>query len=499
MSRLKSMFVCQECGAQSARWQGKCPECDSWNSLQEELQERKSMGISLSTGSGGTPVALDDVSAGAEDRFSTGSDELDRVLGGGLVAGSLVLLGGPPGIGKSTLLLQVARHLGLQRPPVLYVSGEESPRQIRMRAERLGPVPGGVLLLPETNLEAVEARLLEINPGLVIIDSIQTLFRSDLSPAPGSVTQVRECAASLMRLAKTRGFTVILVGHVTKGGEIAGPRVLEHLVDTVLHFEGHGLHSVRALRSVKNRFGGTHELGLFHMGSKGLDPIPDASRFFLSQRAEGAPGTVVFPSMEGTRPVLVEVQALVAESYIAQQGAPPARRAVGLDGNRLSLLLAVLQKRCGGLGLGMCDVYANVAGGVKLLEPALDLPLVLAIASSRHNKTLDPHSAACGEVGLGGEIRAVAGLEARLRELAKLGFRRCLVPARTDEADLPEDLGRLQPVRVASVAEALAALGLPTGASRGEEDPPGPVVDGEVAPRRRGRPRVLPARGPDEF
>lgn len=499
MARLKSTFICQECGAHSPRWQGKCPECDSWNSLQEELQERKSMGMSLSTGGGGKPVALDDVSAGAEERFSTGSGELDRVLGGGLVGGSLVLLGGPPGIGKSTLLLQVARHLGQSRPPVLYVSGEESPRQIRLRAERLGPVPGGVLLLPETNLEAIEARLLEIGPGLAIIDSIQTLFRSDLAPAPGSVTQVRECAASLMRLAKTRGFTVILVGHVTKGGEIAGPRVLEHLVDTVLHFEGHGLHSVRALRSVKNRFGGTHELGLFHMGARGLDPIPDASRFFLSQRAEGAPGNVVFPSMEGTRPVLVEVQALVAENGLAAQGVPPTRRAVGLDGNRLSLLLAVLQKNCGGLGLGKCDVYANVAGGIKLVEPALDLPLVLAVASSRHGHALEPDLAACGEVGLGGEIRAVTGLDARLRELAKMGFRRCLVPARADDLELPDDLGRLKLVRVASIGEALAAVGVSAG-GRGHRDEPGPVGEG-AGGGRRGR-RSRPGReeaGPDEF
>ncbi len=466
MARVRSVFACQECGGHSARWQGRCPECGAWNTLQEEAVERKSLGMALPSGSGAAPVPLDALEAEAEERFSTGLAELDRVLGGGLVRGSLVLLGGPPGIGKSTLLLQVARDLGTRRPPVLYVSGEESPRQIRLRAERLGPIPEGVLLLPETGLEAIEARVLEVSPGLVIVDSIQTLFRSDLAPAPGSVTQVRECAASLMRLAKARGFTVILVGHVTKGGEIAGPRVLEHLVDTVLHFEGHGLHTVRILRSVKNRFGGTHEVGLFQMGAGGLDPIPDASGFFLSHRAQGAPGTVVFPSMEGSRPMLVEVQALVADSYLATQGVAPTRRAAGLDGNRLSLLLAVLQKRCAGLNLSQCDVFANVAGGMRLQEPALDLPLVLAIASSRADTALQGDVAACGEVGLTGEIRAVSGLDSRLREAAKLGFQRCLVPTRSLPGDLQKGLEGLQIVPVSTLAEALLAVGLPTAVRR---------------------------------
>lgn len=471
MAKVRTVFTCQECGGQSARWQGRCPECGAWNSLQEEATGRRSLGMALAAGTGAEPVALDSVLAGVEERFPSGLAELDRVLGGGFVPGSLVLLGGPPGIGKSTLLLQVARHVAARRPPVLYVSGEESPRQIRLRAERLGPVPSGVLLLPETSLEAVEARLQEVSPGVVIVDSIQTLFRSDLAPAPGSVTQVRECAASLMRLAKTRGYTVILVGHVTKGGEIAGPRVLEHLVDTVLHFEGHGLHSVRALRSVKNRFGGTHEVGLFQMGAGGLEPIPDASTFFLSQRARGAPGTVVFPSLEGTRPVLVEVQALVADNSMAQQGVPPTRRAAGLDGNRLSLLLAVLNKRCGGLDLGRCDVYANVAGGMRLQEPALDLPVALAIASSRSNEPLDPDTAACGEVGLGGEIRAVSGLDTRLQELAKLGFRRCLVPARALPDAFSKELEGLKVLPVGTLQEALGTLGLGSAARKAGASP----------------------------
>lgn len=469
MARSRSVFCCQACGAQAPRWQGRCPECGGWNTLQEEQTGRPgSQGMALALGTGASPVPLDGVEAQGDDRFSTGMAELDRVLGGGLVAGSLVLLGGPPGIGKSTLLLQVARHLAAARPPVLYVSGEESPRQIRLRAERLEALAPGILVLAETRQEAIEARIAEVEPGLVIIDSIQTLFRSDLSPAPGSVTQVRECAASLMRLAKSRGCPVVLVGHVTKGGEIAGPRVLEHLVDTVLHFEGQGSHSVRALRSIKNRFGSTHEIGLFQMGGAGLETLPEASAYFLSQRAQGASGAVVFPSMEGSRPLLVEVQALVADSHAAQQGAPPARRGVGMDGNRLGLLLAVLQKRTQGLGLGQCDVYASVAGGMRLAEPGLDLPLVLAIASSRLNVVVGGGVAACGEVGLGGEVRAVSGLEFRLRELVKMGFQRCLVPQAGLEPGAFEGLGPLEVVPVASIGEALKALGLgPSGSERG--------------------------------
>lgn len=458
----KTVYLCQECGSQSAKWQGKCPDCGGWNTFQEEVMApRASMGMALGSQPGLAPIALDQVDLEQEARFFTGIPELDRVLGGGVVPGSLVLLGGPPGIGKSTLLLQIARQLSQQRPPILYVSGEESPRQIRMRAERLG-VPGqGILLVSETRLEAIEAHILRERPGLVFVDSIQTMFRSDLSPAPGSVTQVRECSASLMRLAKTHGVPVILVGHVTKGGEIAGPRVLEHLVDTVLYFEGDGLHNVRALRSVKNRFGSTQEIGLFRMGATGLDSIPDASSFFLSQRAGGGPGSIVFPSLEGTRPLLVEVQALVSENRQAANGVPPTRRAVGLDSNRLSLLLAVLGKRTNNISPGKCDVYVNVAGGLKLVEPALDLPLALAVASSRLDRTIDPEVAAVGELGLGGEVRAVTQLETRLKELAKLGFERCLVPEK-NLASLATgfDCKPLQLVGVSRLIEALSALGL---------------------------------------
>ncbi len=468
----KSVFVCQECGSQSPKWLGKCNDCGGWNTLQEELlTPRASMGMALGAEPGLAPVRLDEVDLEQEPRFSTGLEELDRVLGGGVVPGSLVLLGGPPGIGKSTLLLQIARQLAATRAPILYVSGEESARQIRMRAERLQVDGKGILLVSETRLEAIEAHILKEKPGLVFVDSIQTMFRADLAPAPGSVTQVRECSASLMRLAKSHGVPVILVGHVTKGGEIAGPRVLEHLVDTVLYFEGDGLHNVRALRSVKNRFGSTQEIGLFRMGSGGLDSIPDASAFFLSQRAGGGPGSLVFPSMEGTRPLLVEVQALVAENNAVDKGVPPTRRAVGLDGNRLSLLLAVLQKRAVNLGLGKCDVYVNVAGGLKLVEPALDLPLALAVVSSKQNQDVDSDLAAVGELGLGGEVRAVTQIESRLKELAKLGFSRCLVPEKNLQSlSSSFDCKPLRVVGVRSLLDALAAAGLKTSSERGRRN-----------------------------
>lgn len=457
MAKARTVYCCQQCGCQTSRWAGKCADCGAWNSLQAEVQEKRSsaMGMAL-TLEGAAPVPMERVDVESEPRFTTGLDELDRVLGGGVVPGSLILLGGPPGIGKSTLLLQICEQLRRSRPPILYVSGEESARQIRLRADRLGVDGQGVLLLAETRLEAIEAQIEATKPGLVIIDSIQTLFKSDLSPAPGSVTQVRECAASLMRLAKTRNVPIFLVGHVTKQGELAGPRVLEHLVDTVLYFEGEGQHNVRALRSVKNRFGASHEVGLFEMGHLGLQPIHDASQFFLRQRAEGAAGTVIFPSMEGSRPVLVEIQALVNSSS-RSENVPPTRRAVGLDGNRLSLLLAVVSRRLSGLKIGQADVYANCAGGLRLTEPALDLALVLAVASSREDTSVGPGLAACGEVGLTGEIRAVSQLEPRLKELSKMGFRRVLVPPHPPDV---KGLGALKVVPVATIQEAAREAGL---------------------------------------
>ncbi len=478
-ARGKTHYVCQECGGQSAKWQGRCPDCGQWNTFQEEAVQRTSLGAALSLEPGQAPVALDQVALDDEPRFNTGVEELDRVLGGGVVPGSLVLLGGPPGIGKSTLLLQIARKLAQTRAPILYVSGEESARQIRMRAERLNALAPGIFMVSETRLEAIEGHIRSTRPGLVFIDSIQTLFRSDLAPAPGSVTQVRECSASLMRLAKAENIPVLLVGHVTKGGELAGPRVLEHLVDTVLYFEGDGMHNVRALRSVKNRFGSTQEIGLFRMGARGLESIPDASAFFLSQRAGGGPGSIVFPSLEGTRPLLVEIQALVSHNPGSENGVPPARRSVGVDPNRVSLLLAVVNKRASNLALARSDVYVNVAGGLRLLEPALDLPLALAVVSSRQNVSLDSELAAVGELGLGGEVRAVTQLETRLKELAKMGFKRCLVPSRNLEGLEPGDYRPLKIVGVSWLAEAIQGAGLE--ASLG---PPGQALPGPRSGRR---------------
>ncbi len=406
----------------------------------------------------GELVALDKVESVNNDRVPTGIEEFDRVLGGGIVRGSMILVGGPPGIGKSTLLLQLTKAVSQFLKPILYVSGEESPHQIKLRAERLDAVSPDVLLFNETQLEAIEQQIQLSKPGLVIVDSVQTLFRADISSAPGSVTQVRECSAALMRIAKSQQIPTILVGHVTKDGSLAGPRVLEHLVDTVLSFEGDSDNQVRILRSSKNRFGASHEVGLFEMTGLGLLPVSEASAFFLEQRAQGLTGSLVYPSLEGTRPILVEVQALVTQSYSAAQGAPPVRRAVGMDNNRMSLLLAVMGKRIPSLELGKNDIYAKVAGGLRLFEPALDLALAMAILSSRSDTPVPSQLAAFGEVGLGGEIRPISGTELRLRELDKLGFSTCVLPQRSLTPALAEST-RLKLVGVDSVQDLPALIG----------------------------------------
>jgi len=402
----------------------------------------------------GTPAAqprpLKDISLDRDDRVRTGIDELDRVLGGGVVRGSLVLIGGDPGIGKSTLLLQAARALAQVAPPVLYVTAEESAAQVKMRADRLGITSDGLLLWPENDLSIVQAQLDDVKPRSLVIDSIQTVFLPELESAPGSVTQVRECGARLMTLAKSRGIATFLVGHVTKEGALAGPRVLEHLVDTVLYFEGERHHSYRVLRAVKNRFGSTNEIGVFEMAEGGLVEVKNPSGFFLAERPENAPGSVVVSSLEGTRPVLLELQALVAPAPVGT----PRRTVLGADYNRVCLLLAVLEKRAG-VPLGSQDVFVNVAGGGRVTEPAADLGIVVAAASSYMDRPVPSDVIVVGEVGLTGEVRAVAGLELRLREAAALGFRRAIVP----QSNILEPPKTSLDVRgVATVGDALTAL-----------------------------------------
>lgn len=426
MAKAKTLFVCQECGHESPRWVGKCPGCGGWNTMVEEVVAPAPAlrpGISPGLSTGEKPVRIADVEAEDAPRFPTGSGELDRVLGGGIVPGSFVLVGGDPGIGKSTILLQLAARVAEQYGTVLYVSGEESARQLRLRADRLATLSPRLYVLSETNMDMIEQQASALAPSLLIVDSIQTVFKPDLPSAPGSVTQVRECAAQLLRLSKGKGVAVFIVGHVTKEGSLAGPRVLEHIVDTVLYFEGERHANFRVLRAVKNRFGSTNEIGLFEMRDVGLIEVPNASELFLSERPLDVAGSVVVPSMEGTRPMLVEVQALVSASTFVS----PRRTANGIDQNRVQLLIAVLEKRVG-LLLGNHDAYVKVAGGVRIDEPAVDLGLAVALASSFRDQPPDPRTVVIGEVGLAGEVRAVSRVEQRLREAEKMGFRRAVLP-----------------------------------------------------------------------
>lgn len=448
MGKSKTRYVCQECGQESLKWLGRCPGCSAWNTYVEEVRSEK---LPLSTLLSKTvPILIDAVELTPENRVTAGSEELDRVLGGGIVRGSFVLVGGDPGIGKSTLLLQAAHRIA-QNMDVLYVSGEESVSQIKLRANRLGVQGGKLFLLAETNLDEINATIQQLRPGFVVIDSIQTVYCPEVQSAPGSVSQVRECAASLMRTAKENGITIFLVGHVTKDGSIAGPRVLEHMVDTVLYFEGDRHHAFRILRSVKNRFGAANEIGVFEMGGKGLKEINNPSELFLSRRAVDSPGSVTAAAMEGTRPILVEVQALACTTGYGT----PRRMAAGLDYNRVSLLLAVLDKKAG-YHLGSQDVYINLAGGVKIDEPALDLAVIAAVASSMREKSVGQVKVIIGELGLTGEVRGVPHIETRVKEAQKVGFRHCIIP--TSNLDQIEPSGEMLLTGVATVQEALAAV-----------------------------------------
>jgi DNA repair protein RadA/Sms len=417
----KSLFTCQQCGYQSPKWHGKCPECDQWDTFVEEpIVVNKRTAKLMPAPAAVQPINA--INASDDDRVSCGIGELDRVLGGGVVAGSLSLIGGDPGIGKSTLLLQAADRLAAHGP-VLYATAEESARQVRLRGDRLGATSSSLLLLPETSLEAILDRVREIKPDFLIIDSIQTIFTASLESAPGSVSQVRECAGRLMQLAKVDGVSTFIVGHVTKDGSIAGPRMLEHMVDTVLYFEGDAGHPYRILRAVKNRFGSTNEIGVFSMCEAGLVEVPNPSELFLAERPDGAAGSVVVPSLEGSRPILIELQALVSGASFGT----PRRTTMGLDHNRASLLVAVLEKKVG-LSLLSQDIFLNVAGGVRLVEPAIDLGVVAVLASSYLNRPVPDRTVLFGEVGLTGEVRAVSQPELRVNEAARLGFDRCFLP-----------------------------------------------------------------------
>jgi DNA repair protein RadA/Sms len=458
MARTSNIYVCQSCGAEHRKWMGQCPDCQAWNTISEEV--RQTAAPLSSTGTVLTTTPISSISASDAPRRESGLPELDRVLGGGMVPGSAILIGGDPGIGKSTLLLQASHHLA-GSGQVLYVTGEESVRQVRMRGERLNAIHDNIVLAASCELESILATIDKTRPDTVIIDSIQTTVTSRLSSAPGTVAQVRDCAAALIRSAKQLGHAMVLVGHVTKDGSLAGPRVLEHMVDAVLYFEGDKGHAHRILRAVKNRFGPSGEIGVFEMGDAGLIGIRDASRIFLAERAVDVPGSVILACMEGTRPLLVEVQALVAPSVYAT----PKRSSVGLDNGRVSMLTAVLERRIG-LPLGQQDVYVNVVGGARIMEPAADLAVMLAIISAYQERPMPANMATFGEVGLTGEVRPVGQPEARVREAASMGFTQLLLPrhnlARVQDAKLavtlpPDSDAKMQYRAVRNMAEAAQA------------------------------------------
>ena len=449
----KTAFFCGECGGETSKWFGKCPACGAWNTLIEEEAVTKAPKGKSQVGSMvyTKPSALKDISSGSELRFSTGLDEFDRVLGGGMVCGGLVLVSGDPGIGKSTLMLQICGSLG-EHGKILYVTGEESERQLKMRAERLGVDTNQLYIVSQVNMDAIMKNIDEISPSVLIVDSVQTMYSPDTSSAPGSVSQVRNVTMAFMRKAKEDGISVFVVGHVTKDGNIAGPKVLEHMVDCVLYFEGERHQNYRILRSAKNRFGSTNEIGVFEMQSSGLIEVPNPSMALLEGRPQNVPGTAVICAMEGSRPIMLEVQALVASTAFGM----PRRTSTGMDYNRIALLIAVLEKRIN-MNLSNQDVYVNVIGGVRIDEPASDLGAILAIASSFRNFNVPDDMVAIGEVGLTGEIRSVSSIARRVSELQKLGFRQCMLP-KSNMKELAEFKGDMKLIPVRNVVEALAMV-----------------------------------------
>ncbi len=449
MAKTKTVFYCTSCGNETPKWQGKCPACGAWNTLQEHIEKPTAVGKGRAApvGSGRAPQKLSEVHTDNEIRFSTGMGELDRVLGGGAVEGSLVLVGGAPGIGKSTLLLQICSSLCAGRK-VLYISGEESERQLKLRAQRLGVSPEALYILSETRLSDILDAVNDLQPDILIVDSIQTLYNEVNESSPGSVSQVKDCTMAMMQISKMQGLTVFVVGHINKDGAIAGPKVLEHMVDCVLYFEGDPNSSYRLLRAAKNRFGSTNEIGVFEMVDSGLKEVPNPSQMLLEGRPEGASGTCVACVMEGTRPVLAEVQALVAKTTFNV----PRRTADGFDFNRAALLLAVAEKR-GGMKLSAFDAYINVIGGLRLDEPGADLPVILAVASSYRDQPIADDLAAIGEVGLTGETRAVSQMNQRLAEVARLGFKKCIIPKNgSEKLEIPDNLAVY---RVRNIREAI--------------------------------------------
>lgn len=446
----KSVWYCGQCGHKQFKWTGQCPQCNQWNTLNEELEVQAAVRFNSENMPASRPQKLKDIICAETPRILTHIRECDRLLGGGLVPGSLTLIGGDPGIGKSTLTLQLSNALARSGLKVLYVCGEESAEQTSMRARRLGLESENVFLLSETNFGLIKAQIDQLNPDVLIIDSIQIVYKSEISSAPGSVSQVRETATECMHIAKRKNIATFLIGHVTKSGEIAGPRVLEHLVDTVLYFEGDKQHNYRMIRVIKNRFGPTDEMAVFQMQSCGLVEVPNPSQIFLEERMKDAIGSVVIPTLEGTRALLIEVQALVTPTFFPT----PSRRCTGIDQNRLALLLAVLEKRMG-YQMHRNDVFVSIAGGLRITEPGIDLGLLLAVASSMRNQKIDGDIAIIGEVGLGGELRSVSRIESRLKEVVHMGFKQCLIPKRNLKGISEEIKSKIKVLGAEVVEEAI--------------------------------------------